>query len=177
MRVRAFNHAGITVGDFDRAVAFYGRVFGCELLSSRDIDPARVRAFYGVGAPEARGRLGLLHVPGGALLEIFAFTPAAHPAPLVWARPGVTHLAFEVRSVAAWHARLRAMDADIVAEPTYLPGGPAFLYVRDPDGTIIELVEPGRRLRVLRWIAPLLARRARRARLARTDHADGSKAP
>ena len=50
MRVRSFNHVGITVADFNRAVKFYWEVFGCPLVGVSDAPEERVKAFFGVDA-------------------------------------------------------------------------------------------------------------------------------
>jgi len=50
VHVRSFNHTGITVADFNRAVRFYWDVFGCPLVGVSDAPPDRVRGFFGVDA-------------------------------------------------------------------------------------------------------------------------------
>jgi catechol 2,3-dioxygenase-like lactoylglutathione lyase family enzyme len=44
----------------------------------------------------------------------------------------------------AVHARLKAIDAEILAGPTATPNGGKTIIVRDPDGTRMEIFEPGR---------------------------------
>jgi len=53
MRAQSWSHVGITVSDFNRAVRFYWEVFGCPLVGVSEADPARIRGFFGVDAPDA----------------------------------------------------------------------------------------------------------------------------
>ena len=82
MRARSFSHVGITVSDFNRAVRFYWEVFGCPLVGVADTPPDRVRRFFGVEGEAPGCKIGWIRVPGGGVLEIFAFTPQRPPVPL-----------------------------------------------------------------------------------------------
>ena len=75
MKARSFSHSGITVSNFNRAVKFYWDVFGCPLVGVADTPPDRVRTFFGVQGERCSCRIGWIRVPGGAVLEIFAFEP------------------------------------------------------------------------------------------------------
>ncbi len=75
MRARSFSHVGITVSNFNRAVQFYWEVFGCPLVGVADTPSERVRTFFGVDAPAPHCKIGWIRVPGGGVLEIFAFEP------------------------------------------------------------------------------------------------------
>src|SRR4029077_10380386 len=79
MRARSFSHSGIPVSDFTRAVQFYWEVFGCPLVGVADTDPDRVRTFFGVEGENRSCKIGWIRVPGGAVLEIFAFQPQLPP--------------------------------------------------------------------------------------------------
>ena len=96
MKARSFSHAGITVSSFNRAVRFYWEVFGCPLVGVADTPPDRVRAFFGVDAPQPSCKIGWVRVPGGGVLEIFEFQPQLPPAPVTWNRVGLTHISFNV---------------------------------------------------------------------------------
>ena len=75
MRARSFSHVGLTVSDFNRTVRFYWDVFGCPLVGVADTPPERVRSFFGVESDAPSCKIGWIRVPGGGVLEIFAFAP------------------------------------------------------------------------------------------------------
>ncbi len=164
MRARSFSHVGITVSDFNAAVKFYSNLFGCPLVGVADTPPDRVRSFFGVDAPTPRCKIGWIRVPGGGVLEIFAFEPAQSPAAIPWNRIGLTHFSFNVTGLQAWHDRLKAQGVEIVSTPEKSPRGHSFFFIRDFDGNLIELMDLGVMYHVLNWLGPLGGRLFRRGR-------------
>lgn len=155
MRARSFSHVGITVSDFNRAVKFYWEVFGCPLVGVSETPSDRVRSFFGVGAPQPTCRIGWIRVPGGGVLEIFAFEPQQPPVEIPWNRVGLTHFSFNVRNLHKWHERLTSMGVECVTTPERSPRGHSFFFARDFDGNLIELMELGYMYYVLDWLGPL----------------------
>jgi predicted enzyme related to lactoylglutathione lyase len=106
----------------------------------RPVDPDRSRAFYGeqlglavhreFGTGPERGTVYFL---GGGFLEVSgrAEAPAA-PGLGIW---------MQVADAAAAHAELRARGVPIVREPVREPWGLVEMWLQDPDGTRIVLVE------------------------------------
>jgi len=155
MRARSFSHVGLTVSDFNAAVRFYWEMFGCPLVGVADTPPERVRAFFGVEAPAPRCKIGWIRVPGGGVLEIFAFEPTQPPAAIPWNRIGLTHFSFNVRHLQKWHDHLKTKGVEIVSSPERSPRGHSFFFVRDFDGNLIELMDLGPMYYVLGWLGPL----------------------
>ena len=56
-------------------------------------------------------------MPGGGVLEIFAFEPKLPPAAIPWNRVGLTHFSFNVRNLQKWHDDLKAKGVEIVSPP------------------------------------------------------------
>jgi catechol 2,3-dioxygenase-like lactoylglutathione lyase family enzyme len=114
------------------------------VLSSRILlqptDPERSRAFYGerLGLPVYREfgtgpERGTVYFLGGGFLELSGSTEAPRsPAVRLW---------LQVADVAAAHEELRAKDVEIVRPPTREPWGLVEMWIADPDGTPIVLVE------------------------------------
>ncbi|GAA4794353.1 VOC family protein [Streptomyces ziwulingensis] len=106
----------------------------------RPTDPDRSRAFYGeqlglavqreFGTGPERGTVYFL---GGGFLEVSGRAGSA-PA------PGL-RLWMQVEDVAAAHEELRAKGVDIAREPVREPWGLVEMWIEDPDGTPIVLVE------------------------------------
>ena len=72
-RITGARHAGITVSDLDRSLAFYGGQLGLELLWRRLYEEPETRGI--VGVPEATAfDIALLRVPGSDLeLELIEY--------------------------------------------------------------------------------------------------------
>ncbi|MFF7376946.1 VOC family protein [Streptomyces massasporeus] len=106
----------------------------------RPTDPERSRAFYGkqlglavyreFGTGPERGTVFFM---GGGFLEVSgrSETPPA-PAVRLW---------LQVDDVAAAQEELRAKGVDIVRPPVKEPWGLVEMWIADPDGTPIVLVE------------------------------------
>ncbi|MDQ0711547.1 VOC family protein [Streptomyces massasporeus] len=114
------------------------------VLSSRILlrptDPERSRAFYGeqLGLAVYRefgtgAERGTVFFMGGGFLEVSgrSETPPA-PAVRLW---------LQVDDVAAAQEELRAKGVDIVRPPVKEPWGLVEMWIADPDGTPIVLVE------------------------------------
>ncbi len=114
-----------------------------EVLSSRVLlrpsDPGRSRAFYRdvlglavyreFGPPEDPGLVFFL---GNGLLEVAGRSEEPPRGLALW---------LQVRDVAAEHSRLRAAGVPVVREPRQEPWGLVEMWVADPDGVLIALVE------------------------------------
>ncbi|MER6633150.1 VOC family protein [Streptomyces sp. NPDC000987] len=114
------------------------------VLSSRILlrptDPERSRAFYGdqlglavyreFGTGPDRGTVYFL---GGGFLEVSGRSEAPpSPPPRLW---------LQVEDMGAAHAELRGKDVQIVRRPVKEPWGLIEMWIADPDGTRIVLVE------------------------------------
>ncbi len=114
-----------------------------EVLSSRVLlrpsDPARSRAFYGevmglavyreFGPPEHPGVVFFL---GNGLLELSGRADEIPRGLALW---------LQVRDVAAEHARLTAAGVPVQRPPAVEPWGLVEMWIADPDGVPIVLVE------------------------------------
>lgn len=136
---------GTTVGDLDRAVAFYQEVLGFEKEYEVELaDPGYDRL---VGVFGTRVRVAGMSL-GPSRIELTEFvTPRGRPVPPdsrshdEWFQ----HLALVVTDIERATARLREHGVRLVSpEPQRFPDGRAFLYFLDPDGHPLELAEfPG----------------------------------
>ena len=155
MKVRSFSHVGITVSDFNRAVKFYWDVFGCPLVGVADTPPERIRSFFGVDADLPTCKIGWIRVPGGGVLEIFAFEPKQPPVAIPWNRIGLTHFSLNVSNLPRWYDYLQQKGVECVSRPERSPRGHSFFFAKDFDGNLIELMDLGYMYYVLGWLGPL----------------------
>ena len=94
-------------------------------------------------------------VPGGAVLEIFAFTPQIPAAAIPWNRIGLTHISFDVHNLQKWYDFLQSRGVECISKPERSPRGHSFFFAKDFDGNLIELMDLGHMYHVLRWLGPL----------------------
>ncbi|MBN3807598.1 VOC family protein [Paraburkholderia sp. Ac-20347] len=123
------HHFGISVPDLDATISWYDRVLGFTLEKQEVIEqiPARI-AFLRRDAY----RIELFEVPGAAPL------PAGRRKPDVDLHThGNKHMCFEVPNIPAAVAALHAEGVDIA-----MVDGNRMAYIRDPNGNLIELLEP-----------------------------------
>jgi catechol 2,3-dioxygenase-like lactoylglutathione lyase family enzyme len=115
-----------------------------EILSSRILlrptDPQRSQRFYRdllglavyreFGPPESPGIVFFL---GGGFLEVSGHgDPSPGQSRMIW---------LQVRDVRAEHARLAPAGVPVLREPVTEPWGLTEMWIEDPDGTPIVLVE------------------------------------
>jgi catechol 2,3-dioxygenase-like lactoylglutathione lyase family enzyme len=145
--VGAVDSIGITVGDMDRAVAFYSGVLTFEKVSDTEVAGDTYEHLYGVFGMRlrlVRMRLGDEHVE---LMQFLA--PRGRPAPADsrsndhWFQ----HVAIIVSDMDRAYARLRTHKVEHASSgPQVLPqwnrnaGGIAAFYFRDPDGNTLEIL-------------------------------------
>ena len=131
-RVSHLLETSIYVADLDVAQAFYRRVFGFELFLRDD-------------------RMAGLAIPGSSILLLFLRGASTEPTPTDGgdAIPphdggGAVHLCLAVPlgEIGAWEAHLERLAVPLESRITW-PRGGISLYIRDPDGSLLELATPG----------------------------------
>jgi len=134
----AAHHFGVTVSDLDRAVEFYRDTFGFD-------NPERFavsgEAFAdAVGVDGATGRFAHFDADG-ARIELVEYDPEGDATDDGTVnRPGVTHLGLAVDDLDAFYADL-APDVTTLSEPRTTESGTRILFVRDPEGNLVEVLE------------------------------------
>ncbi len=141
-----YAHTNVIARDWRVLAGFYQEVLGCEVVPpERDYAGPELEAGTGVAGVTLAGvHLRLPgHGPDGPTLEIYSYSRVADgPQPAV-NRPGLAHLAFEVRSVL--EARREVLRAggtavgDVVTLATAVGTRVTWCYVTDPEGNILEL--------------------------------------
>lgn len=125
------HHVGLSVGDLDDAVAWYGVALGYEQV-------------FAAETPTMRVSMGTL--PDGTGLELLArhgSAPGAQgrrPDEALLVR-GYGHIALEVDDLDATVTRLEEAGARVVWAPRQSPEpGVSMAFVHDPEGNLIELI-------------------------------------
>ncbi len=141
----AADHTGITVANLERSLVFWRDVLGFEF--SHRTHHTGALASEVTGVPGAELTLAVLKAPGHKIELLEYHTPAdrtrATPRPC---DIGSVHVAFTVDNLDAVLERIVASGWKAAGEPQTLQSGPnagkRVVYVRDPDGTTIEFMQP-----------------------------------
>ena len=143
------DHTGITVSNLERSLEFWRDVLGFEFSHSAHQKGDLAQEITGVDGAEIK--LAVLKTPGGHNIELLQYlAPADHKRATL--RPcdvGSVHLALLVNDLDAVLAQIAASDWEAAGKPQTLNTGPnagkRVVYVRYPDGTTIELMQPPER--------------------------------
>ncbi|SFL56018.1 Catechol 2,3-dioxygenase [Halogranum rubrum] len=132
------HHVGVTVSDLDRMVAFYRDVFGLDVLSRFSVGGEAFAT--GVDVAGATGRFAHLDA-GDVRVELVEYDPEADArgAPRL-NQPGATHLGLSVADLDNFYADLSA-DVETLSDPQTTESGTRILFVRDPEGNLVEVLE------------------------------------
>lgn len=132
------HHVGVTVTDLDRAVAFYRDVLGLAVLDRFTVSgEAFARAVDVEGATGSFAHLDA----GGARVELVEYSPAGEAASADRVdQPGAKHLGVAVEDLDAFYEDLPD-GVETLSEPRTTASGTRILFVRDPEGNLVELLE------------------------------------
>ena len=128
-QITGINHVGLRVRNLETARAFYEQL-GFEFIVG-PIGPEPVAV--------------MLHPSGVNINFILNTTSDASASNVLMDLPekhtGFTHIALEIDDLEAVQQQLAAREIPIT-ETVELPDGAIFIFVRDPDGNVIELHKP-----------------------------------
>jgi lactoylglutathione lyase len=121
-------HTMLRVGDLPRAIDFYTRVLGMQVIRTTERPEQKYRlAFVGYGDESSGAVLELTYNYGVSSYEIGT---------------AFGHIAIEVDDAAASCAAVRAAGGNVTREAGPVKGGTTVIaFVQDPDGYKIELIE------------------------------------
>lgn len=142
--ILGLHHASITTGNLDRLRAFYCDQFGFEAVMETAWNGGNRTADKIFGLTDTAVRMVMLRT-ANAFLELFEFahpqSPARGPERPVHYQ-GITHICIAVTDLDAEYVRLVAAGMLFNSAPQDVPGLCRAVYGRDPDGNLIELIEP-----------------------------------
>ena len=145
MTVRGIDHAGIAVASLEAALHFYSDLLGLRVTDQGEDGGPELDAITGQSG--VRIRYAELDLGAGQLLEVIeGITPAGTQLTQRPFDPGAAHVALRVDDVDAVCARLVAAGVTVPGRPTTISAAGAWkgarcVYVEDPDGRILELVQ------------------------------------
>ena len=139
----SLHHAAITTRRYPALLEFYTDVLGGELVRESQWDEGQNELDARTGLSDSAGRVALLKF-GSAFFEIFEFKspPYQERDPATLAHTGLTHFALSCEDCLAEYDRLTEAGMVFNAPPWRTPAGGIFTFGFDPDGNIIEIIQP-----------------------------------
>jgi catechol 2,3-dioxygenase-like lactoylglutathione lyase family enzyme len=145
--VSRIDHVGINSSDFDHTLAFYRDVLGLRVMSEGTFRDGETAALLGLESVELH--IADLDSGDGRVVELIEYRrPKGDRVGFQLYDSPVIHIALTVDDLAAVRERLVAAGIDVISRrplTIHDPGG-AFdgaicLYVKAPEGVILELVQ------------------------------------
>jgi catechol 2,3-dioxygenase-like lactoylglutathione lyase family enzyme len=145
-QILAADHTGLTVSNLERSLAFWRDVLGFELSHRAHQTGELASQITGVAGAEIS--IAVVKAPGHKieLLEYHAPPGRKQQNELRPCDVGAAHVALTVDNIDAIVRRIAAFGWQSAGSAQTLTTGPnagkRVLYVRDPDGTTIEFMQP-----------------------------------
>jgi catechol 2,3-dioxygenase-like lactoylglutathione lyase family enzyme len=133
----AFNHVGQCVTDLDRSKRFYSELFGFTL--EREINPPDESSAQLLSLDAPMGMTAAYLVRDGLVLELLHFSAEGRTQPFrprAMNEPGLTHISLSVDDIDAVCALIPEFGGEVI-DATNIG---AAVFVRDPDGQLLELL-------------------------------------
>ena len=140
------HHTGLTVSSLERSLAFWSDALGMEVVMQQDRRGGYFETIVGEHGVDVR-TAQLAFAGGGARIELFEFrSPRGGRVALRTADVGFAHVCVTCDDIDALLERLVAAGGEAVSEPVAVDSGANAggrgVYVRDPDGHVLELFTP-----------------------------------
>ncbi len=146
MAISGVHHTGIIVKDLDRSMAFYHDLLGLEIETAPSPWFTGDELATGVGVPGASLRQVCL-TTGDGVVELIEYgnRPADNNEPIAQNYLGAMHVALRVDDIAATKNDLEAKGVEFLSDINVVDDGVLagwrWVYLHDPDGITVELVE------------------------------------
>src|SRR4030095_4562562 len=124
MKVGKLLHTRYRLDDLERSVKFYKEVLGLQEVRRHKSPRGSELAF--LKAPQSDELIEICYYPGSGPVQV---------------QPDLTHLAFEVESLAEFEKHLEKFGLKYSDGPVLKPDGSGFAFVDAPEGYEIELMQ------------------------------------
>ena len=125
MKVRKLLHTRYRVNDLEKTVKFYKDVLGLEEVRRHKSPRGSELAF--LKTPQSEELIEICYYPGSGAVQV---------------QPDLTHLAFEVDSLAEFEKHLAQFGVKYADAPVIKSDGGGFAFIDAPEGYEIELIQP-----------------------------------
>ena len=127
--VSGFQSVTISVSNIDRSLAFYRDLLGFKVLDQSTREDGVIVHSLDIGNQKT--------------LQLLSFSKSAKPSP--WLpndfQTGLRHAGFKVNDVDGTTARLKQAGVEFTLDPLDATGEVRIAFFKDPDGTLLEVVQ------------------------------------
>jgi glyoxylase I family protein len=140
--IKGIHHAGIGVRDMEVSLRFYRDLLGLEVTGDAETEGPLVGEIVGLSA-ETKVRIVHLKCSENQELELFEYMKpgtSTFSSDFRQCDGGVIHVALEVDNLMEMYEKLHGEGVNFNSKP-YNLGGHLCVYMRDPDGITVELMQ------------------------------------
>jgi catechol 2,3-dioxygenase-like lactoylglutathione lyase family enzyme len=145
LKVKRLNHLAVMCGDLERSFRFYHDLLGLEkvqYVEHHDVGISEMVAMPNVHMKEYRMRVPTNPDIIFDLIQWVSPTSPEQRCPIH--QVPSAHVAFDVEDLEATYQHLKSQGVEFVSPPVHWPeeeGGWVVLFLYDPDGNLLELIE------------------------------------
>ena len=141
-------HIGFTVSNLETSINFYRDVLGLQYVGRMEMHGAATDELF--GKPNADAEVAYLKTNDAraALVELIHFTnQTVQKEQSTLFKTSISELCFLVTDIEQEYARLKKLGVDFLSKPQFFDstmygfGRSKAVYLYDPDGNIIELIQ------------------------------------
>ena len=148
--IKQIAHVGVTVSDIDRSIAFYRDVLGLDFKGEMTMEGKETDLLF--GRKNSKARVAYLNGSDHIMcppLELIQFTEQdikGDEADLF--KTSISEICFATDDIWKAYHELKEKGVEFLSEPqefdstAYGFGKSIAVYLRDPDGIIMELIQP-----------------------------------
>lgn len=156
MRMKGLSQVGMTVKEMRTSLEFYSKTLGLPIVAVKEMPSKVIEEVYGLKA-DTKIKIALLRTGWGSMIELFEFVPSKKRTETKWNNPGMTHIALDVGCIKKAKKRLEKDGIKFISKPIKVEGTEV-IFLKDPDGHLIELIDLGAIYYVNRYIGSVVAK-------------------
>ncbi|MCE5340862.1 MAG: VOC family protein [Planctomycetaceae bacterium] len=137
--IKSLGHVGLGVSSMGKSLEFYRDFLGMKVLMELDVTDDRIGRVIGVKGAQCK----IAHLQlGDGILELFEYS---NPVGINRAKDmrqcdyGLIHIGFEVNEFHKHVKKFKEIGLEFLGEPVEFRPGVWVVYLRGPDGEVIEL--------------------------------------
>ncbi|GEM_PF-340979 len=167
MRIKGLSQVGMAVKDLRKSLWFYNEILRFPIISVKELSSGVIDEVYGL-KKDQKVKFALLRTGWGTIIELFEMPHLKKEAKADSDRPAMTHIALDVGNIKGAKRRLAKAGIDPVSGPMVVEGTEV-MFLKDPDGHLVELIDMGVFYYVNRYIGSVVGRLISRAKYGDLD--------
>ncbi|MBN1571648.1 MAG: VOC family protein [Deltaproteobacteria bacterium] len=154
MRIKGLSQVGMAVKDLKKSLRFYTEVLEFPIISIKELPSGVIKEVYGL-KDDQKVKFAVLRTGWGTIIELFELPHLKSGAKADPDRPAMTHVALDVGNIKRAKKRLAEAGIDTVSGPM-LVEGTEVMFLKDPDGHLVELIDMGIFYYINRYIGSIV---------------------